>query len=137
MKASQRGNLFSFGGCESRRIACRLADAEGPQKVDGSLLGCHLLSQVDESVFFITAVSQFGRGSAETESASCAGCKDGSIVIVLRSADHAGAAPRKDAIRVESYIAGYILRQATSTRSHPCQSLSLLPVHLTCLGHKA
>jgi len=37
--------------------------------------------------------------------------EDGSIVIVLRSADHAGAAPRKDAIRVESYIAGYILRQ--------------------------
>mmetsp|Transcript_61779 Transcript_61779/g.147404 ORF Transcript_61779/g.147404 Transcript_61779/m.147404 type:complete len:781 (+) Transcript_61779:90-2432(+) len=37
--------------------------------------------------------------------------EDGSILIVMRSADHPGAPPRKDAIRAESYISGYVLRQ--------------------------
>merc|ERR1712146_153424 len=37
--------------------------------------------------------------------------EDGSIFIVLRSAEHPDMPDQKSAIRAESYIAGYILRQ--------------------------
>merc|ERR1711902_427912 len=37
---------------------------------------------------------------------------DGSILLVLRSAEHPDFPESKNAIRAESYISGYVLRQA-------------------------
>lgn len=51
--------------------------------------------------------------------------EDGSILIVLRSADHVDAPPDKRYVRAESYISGYVLKQ-TEVGGKPALDLFLM-----------